>query len=64
MLPAKRYFKRTSRVNSVKVSDKSSVGCFGFGMNLGPKPRSCLVPGGILDLEQRLWKVRFLISAK
>lgn len=64
MLPAKRYFRRTSLENSVRVLGKSSVGYFVFGMNLGPRPRSCFVPGGMVDLEHRLWKVRFLISAK
>ena len=33
-------------------------------MNLGPRPSSCLVPGGIFDLVHRLWKVRFFICVK
>ena len=60
IVPAKRYLSRTSRVKVDKVSVRLNRGVGGFGINFGPRPRSCFVPGGMSEVVQRLWKVRLV----
>ena len=51
---ANRYFNLMSRAKLERVGLRLDLERGVFGMNFGPKPRSCLVPGGIVALVQKL----------
>ena len=60
----KVYFNLTLQAKSAKVVLRFWVGSGLLGMNLWPRPSSCLVPmGGRLCLH-RLWKVKLAIGLK